>query len=50
MGPDADRDEVAEIPRATGGDGYEVSDPAGIQAVILRAIMAAGQNGLVAQE
>ncbi|MFI7325046.1 hypothetical protein ACIBQ3_10275 [Streptomyces rubiginosohelvolus] len=43
-GPDADRDEVAEIARVTGGDGYEVSDPAEIQAVILQAIMAAGQG------
>lgn len=50
VGPDADRDEVAEIARVTGGDGYEVSDPAEIQAVILQAIMAAGQNGLAAQE
>ncbi|MFJ3970227.1 substrate-binding and VWA domain-containing protein [Streptomyces parvus] len=50
VGPDADRDEVAEIARVTGGDGYEVSDPAEIQAVILQAIMAAGQNGRPAQE
>ncbi|MER6602733.1 substrate-binding and VWA domain-containing protein [Streptomyces parvus] len=50
VGPDADRDEVAEIARVTGGDGYEVSDPAAIQAVILQAIMAAGQNGRAAQE
>ncbi|MFF2864351.1 hypothetical protein ACFVSX_31300 [Streptomyces rubiginosohelvolus] len=50
MGPDADRDEVAEIARVTGGDGYEVSDPAEIRAVILQAVMAAGQNGRAAQE
>ncbi|MFF2721745.1 substrate-binding domain-containing protein [Streptomyces sp. NPDC058011] len=50
VGPDADREEAAEIARVTGGDGYEVSDPAEIQAVILRAIMAAGQNGRAAQE
>ncbi|MGW1298111.1 substrate-binding and VWA domain-containing protein [Streptomyces sp. NPDC002533] len=50
VGPDADREEVAEIARITGGDGYEVSDPAEIQAVILQAIMAAGQNGRAAQE
>ncbi|MFJ9323775.1 substrate-binding and VWA domain-containing protein [Streptomyces globisporus] len=50
VGPDADRDEVAEIARITGGDGYEVSDPAEIQTVILQAIMAAGQNGRAAQE
>ncbi|MEU0358410.1 substrate-binding and VWA domain-containing protein [Streptomyces cyaneofuscatus] len=45
VGPDADREEVAEIARTTGGDGYEVSDPAEIQA-----IMTAGQNGRTAQE
>ncbi|MFJ2027396.1 substrate-binding and VWA domain-containing protein [Streptomyces sp. NPDC087897] len=50
VGPDADREEVAEIARVTGGDGYEVSDPADIQAVILRAIMTAGQNGRAGQE
>ncbi len=50
VGPDADRAEVAEIARITGGDGYEVSDPAEIQAVIFQAIMAAGQNGRAAQE
>ncbi|MFD3415608.1 substrate-binding and VWA domain-containing protein [Streptomyces cyaneofuscatus] len=50
VGPDADREEVAEIARITGGDGYEVSDPAEIQAVILQAIMTAGQNGRAAQE
>jgi hypothetical protein len=50
VGPDADRDEVAEIARITGGDGYEVSDPAEIQAVILQAIMAAGQSGRAALE
>lgn len=50
VGPDADREEVAEIARITGGDGYEVSDPAKIQAVILQAIMTAGQNGHAAQE
>ncbi|PWS49059.1 hypothetical protein DKT74_01570 [Streptomyces sp. ZEA17I] len=50
VGPDADREEVAEIARITGGDGYEVSDPAEIQAVIFQAIMAAGQNGRAAQE
>ncbi|MFE3471602.1 substrate-binding and VWA domain-containing protein [Streptomyces bacillaris] len=50
VGPDADREEVAEIARLTGGDGYEVSDPAEIQAVIFQAIMTAGQNGRAAQE
>ncbi len=50
VGPEADRDEVAEIARVTGGDGYEVSDPAEIQGVILQAIMTAGQNGRAGQE
>ncbi|MFE3603836.1 VWA domain-containing protein [Streptomyces sp. NPDC059096] len=39
VGPDADRKEIDAIARATGGAAYEVSDPADIQAVILRAIM-----------
>ncbi|MFF3752023.1 substrate-binding domain-containing protein [Streptomyces sp. NPDC002018] len=42
VGPDADRREVDEIARAAEGAGYEVSDPADIRAVILRAIMAVG--------
>ncbi|MFI1188165.1 substrate-binding and VWA domain-containing protein [Streptomyces californicus] len=50
VGPEADRDEVAEIARVTGGDGYEVSDPAEIQGVILQAIMTAGQNGRAGRE
>ncbi|MFJ4971624.1 substrate-binding and VWA domain-containing protein [Streptomyces sp. NPDC088755] len=50
VGPDTDREEVAQIARVTGGDGYEVSDPVEIQAVILRAIVSAGQNGRAAQE
>ncbi|WP_405809650.1 substrate-binding and VWA domain-containing protein [Streptomyces sp. NBC_00210] len=45
VGPDADREEVDQIARATGGAGYQVSDPADIQAVILKAIMAVGQTG-----
>ncbi|WP_299541836.1 substrate-binding and VWA domain-containing protein [uncultured Streptomyces sp.] len=45
VGPDADREEVAEIAKVTGGDGYEVSDPADIQAVILQGIMTASQVG-----
>nr|WP_240627965.1 substrate-binding domain-containing protein [Streptomyces scopuliridis] len=46
VGPDADRDEVDTIARATGGAGYEVSDPAEIQAVMLRAVMlSAGLTG-----
>ncbi|MEE1799031.1 hypothetical protein ACIQVO_14365 [Streptomyces sp. NPDC101062] len=39
VGPDADRKEIDAIARATGGAGYQVSDPADIQSVILRAIM-----------
>ncbi|MGW2841027.1 VWA domain-containing protein [Streptomyces sp. NPDC001493] len=43
VGPDADREEVAEIAKVTGGGGYGVSDPAEIQSVILQAIMTASQ-------
>ncbi|MEE1736712.1 substrate-binding and VWA domain-containing protein [Streptomyces sp. BE147] len=50
VGPDADREEVSAIAEVTGGGGYEVSDPADIQAVILQAIMTAGQNGRATQE
>ncbi|MCX4821625.1 substrate-binding and VWA domain-containing protein [Streptomyces sp. NBC_01142] len=53
VGPDADRKEADEIARATRGAGYQVSDPAEIQAVILKAIMAIGQTqqtGRTAQE
>jgi hypothetical protein len=50
VGPDADREEVDQIARATGGAGYQVSDPAEIRAVILKAIMAVGQGGATAQE
>ncbi|MET7621416.1 hypothetical protein [Streptomyces sp. NPDC005408] len=45
VGPDADQAEVDEIARAAGGAGYQVSDPAEIQGVILKAIMAVGQTG-----
>ncbi|MEV6399830.1 substrate-binding domain-containing protein [Streptomyces sp. NPDC051907] len=45
VGPDAARDDVDEIAKATGGAGYQVSDPTEIQAVILKAIMALGQAG-----
>lgn len=34
--------------RVTGG-GYQVTDPAEIQAVILQAVMTAGQSGRAAQ-
>lgn len=44
VGPDANRREVDEIAEATDGSGYEVTDPADIQAVILRAVMAMGRS------
>ncbi|MFD7432419.1 substrate-binding and VWA domain-containing protein [Streptomyces sp. NPDC059818] len=50
VGPDADREEVNEIAKVTGGGGYQVNDPAEIQAVILQAVMTAGQSGLAAEE
>ncbi|MCI3246191.1 MULTISPECIES: substrate-binding and VWA domain-containing protein [Streptomyces] len=45
VGPDADREEADEIARATGGSGQSVSNPAQIQSVILKAIVAAGSQG-----
>ncbi|MCX4760480.1 substrate-binding and VWA domain-containing protein [Streptomyces sp. NBC_01275] len=42
VGPDADREEADQIAQATGGSGQSVSDPAQIQTVILKAIVAAG--------
>ncbi|MBT2505808.1 VWA domain-containing protein [Streptomyces sp. ISL-98] len=45
VGPDADREEIEQIATVTGGGGYQVSDPAEIHAVILKAIMEAGQGG-----
>lgn len=45
VGPDADRDEAAQIARATGGTGQEVTDPSQIHEVILEAIVAAGAQG-----
>ncbi|WNI25976.1 substrate-binding domain-containing protein [Streptomyces sp. ITFR-16] len=50
VGPEADREEVNEIAKVTGGGGYQVSDPAEIQAVILQAVMTAGQSGRAAEE
>lgn len=44
VGPEADREEMNEIARITGGAGYEASDPAGIQAVMIKAIMTVGAN------
>ncbi|MFB7213483.1 substrate-binding and VWA domain-containing protein [Streptomyces sp. NPDC056255] len=50
VGPEADRDEVNEIAKVTGGGGYQVIDPAEIQTVILQAIMTAGQSGHAGQD
>jgi hypothetical protein len=44
VGPDADKAEVEEIAKATGGSGQQVNDPAQIHSVILRAIVAAGSK------
>ncbi|MDQ8706556.1 substrate-binding domain-containing protein [Streptomyces sp. LHD-70] len=44
VGPDADKKEVKEIAAATGGSGYQIDDPAQMQEVILKAIIAAGGN------
>jgi hypothetical protein len=41
VGPDADREEAEQIAEVTGGSGQEVSDPAQIHSVILKAIVAA---------
>ncbi|MFG2720409.1 substrate-binding domain-containing protein [Streptomyces sp. NPDC048416] len=43
VGPQADADEVRGIAKATGGAAYRVNDPAGVQAVILEAIMELGR-------
>ncbi|MEV6549414.1 VWA domain-containing protein [Streptomyces sp. NPDC051597] len=45
VGPDADGESVREMARATGGAGYQVTDPAEIQAVILKAVMTVGRGG-----
>ncbi|NGO14243.1 VWA domain-containing protein [Streptomyces sp. HC44] len=42
VGPDADKDEVDQIAKATGGSGHLVSDPSQIHSVILKAIVQAG--------
>jgi Mg-chelatase subunit ChlD len=44
VGPDADKAEVQEIAKATGGSGQQVNDPTQIHSVILRAIVAAGNQ------
>ncbi|MFJ7071121.1 substrate-binding and VWA domain-containing protein [Streptomyces sp. NPDC098781] len=45
VGPDADREEANRIAEATGGSGHEVTDPAQIQSVILKAIVGAASPG-----
>jgi len=44
VGPEADREEAQQIAEATGGSGYEVTDPTQIHTVILQAIVAAGSS------
>ncbi|MCM2387691.1 VWA domain-containing protein [Streptomyces albipurpureus] len=44
IGPTGDEQELDEIAEATGGAGYQVSDPSDVQAVILKAITAVGQS------
>ncbi|MEC4019862.1 substrate-binding domain-containing protein [Streptomyces sp. H27-D2] len=44
VGPDADQRACEEIADATGGSAHQVDDPAQIHAVILKAIMSAGQR------
>ncbi|NEC67093.1 VWA domain-containing protein [Streptomyces sp. SID9727] len=50
VGPEADRAELEEIAEVTGGGGYQVNDPAEIQAVILQAVMTAAQGARAAAE
>ncbi|MEU1282289.1 substrate-binding domain-containing protein [Streptomyces sp. NPDC005805] len=49
IGPEADLDELNELADATGGAGYQVSDPAEIESVILQAIMAVAEKERAAQ-
>ncbi|NKI44971.1 VWA domain-containing protein [Streptomyces sp. LD120] len=42
IGPDADKDDAAQIAEATHGSSHEVEDPSKINSVILKAIMEAG--------
>lgn len=44
LGPDADRAELHEIARITGGAGYAVDDPADLQAVMTEAIMSVARG------
>jgi hypothetical protein len=45
VGPDADKEEVEQIAKATGGSGHQVNDPSQIHSVILKAIVEAGSQG-----
>ncbi|MFF4350063.1 substrate-binding and VWA domain-containing protein [Streptomyces sp. NPDC001530] len=44
VGPDADKEEVEQIAKATGGSGHQVNDPSQIHSVILKAIVQAGSQ------
>ena len=44
VGPEADKDEIAEIAEATGGSGHLVTDPSQIHSVILKAVVKAGDR------
>ncbi|MEV0222052.1 substrate-binding domain-containing protein [Streptomyces sp. NPDC050704] len=44
VGPEADKDELAEIAEATGGSGHQVTDPSQIHSVILKAVVRAGRQ------
>jgi hypothetical protein len=44
VGPDADKDEVDQIAKATGGSDHLVTDPSEIHSVILKAIVQAGSG------
>ena len=48
VGPDADETACDRIARATGGAAYPVSDPAQIQAVLLKAVVAAAAGAAAA--
>ncbi|MGY1434211.1 substrate-binding domain-containing protein [Streptomyces reniochalinae] len=45
VGPDADEKAAEELAKATGGSAHQVSDPAQIHQVILKAIVEAGSRG-----
>ncbi|MFC7260922.1 substrate-binding and VWA domain-containing protein [Streptomyces lutosisoli] len=44
VGPDADKEEIEQIAKATGGSGHQVNDPSQIHSVILKAIVEAGSQ------